>query len=178
MLLRIFQALGTLCVMKYLIVIWFCSVSMISQVLGQDVNYYLTIVSSENKTVKEIHKGDQVRIIQFDSRLFKGQVTSIGEFDITIDTTLVSLKNIEKISTKKSWSRGVGGFFLAAGIGFMVAELATSTPESSIGPGDGAMAIIGLPLLIAGAAMVPPNYQQLGKSKWLVVMSKTPTVSR
>ena len=61
----------------------------------------------------------------------------------------------------------------------MVAELATSTPESSIGPDtEGAMAIIGLPLLIAGAAMVPPNYHQLGKSKWLVVMSKTPTVSR
>ena len=90
---------------------------MISQVLGQDENYYLTIVSSENKTVKEIHKGDQVRIKQFDSRLFKGRVTSIGEFDITIDTTLVSLKNIETMSTKKSWSRGVGGLFLAAGIG-------------------------------------------------------------
>jgi len=53
----------------------------------------------------------------------------------------------------------------------MVANLAILTPESSIGPlTHGVMSILGLPLLIAGAAMVPPNYHQLRKSKWLVVI--------
>jgi small nuclear ribonucleoprotein (snRNP)-like protein len=136
---------------------------------------HILIVDNGHDTQKLVNIGDKIRLILTNSKRIKGHVVSIDSTFFTIDKRVVHLEEIGKISTKKSWSQGVGGFFLAAGIGFMVAELATSTPESSIGPGDGAMAIIGLPLLIAGAAMVHPKYQQLGKSKWLVI-SSTPTV--
>jgi CDP-diglyceride synthetase len=90
-----------------------------------------------------------------------------------IDTSLVSLTEIEKISTKKSWSQGVGGILLAAGVGLAIADLSTSS-EESIPDIRGAMSILGLILIIPGAIMVPPYYHQLGKSEWLVVSKGQP----
>ncbi len=138
-------------------------------------DYYLIIRDDENRTLKEIHVSDEVRIKQFNSKLTKGHVTSIREFDLMIDSNWISLEDIEKISTKKSWSQGVGGFLLAAGIGLAIADLSSSSKES-IPDTRGAMSILGLILIIPGAAMVPPNYHQLGKSKWLVVVPSKQTV--
>jgi hypothetical protein len=95
--------------MKYLIVSCFIIAGVFSQVWGQDGDYYLTIVNSFNKTVKQVHVGDQIRIRQFNSKLYKGQVTSINEFNVSLDTNLVFLKDIEKISTKKGWVQHLGG---------------------------------------------------------------------
>jgi small nuclear ribonucleoprotein (snRNP)-like protein len=115
--------------MKYLIITYFICIGIHSQTLGQSEIFYLTIVNSENKTVKEIRNGDQVRIKQFDSRLVKGRVTLIDEFNLIIDTISVSLIDIEKVSTKKSWSQGVGGVLLAGGMGLITAAAVSGSPR-------------------------------------------------
>ena len=139
---------------------------------------HIVIFNKKYEPFKEINIGDEVRMILTNSTRVYGHIKSIDSTFFTVDSTVVHLNDISKISTKKTWVQFVGGTVLLAG---GIASFASYDP-CIWGPCDNnedILFFLGLGLTAAAIAVASPGYYKIGKSKWLAVISNSPdTVER
>ena len=107
--------------MKVLTVAWLISIFAFSQSFGQPDSRHILMVNNKTyKPMKEIHIGDEVRLILTNSTKVKGHIISIDSTFFTVDNNFVRLSDIRKISTKKRGVQLLGGVLIAGGIATFV----------------------------------------------------------
>lgn len=137
-------------------------------------NRYMVILDKKYEPLKEIHVGDKVRIKLINSTRVKGQITSIDSTFFKIDSRMVHLHEVRKISTKKEWVKFLGVPFVAYG-GLLVIIGSDNIVSSSVDdPGGEAAILLGIPITAAGVGLMGPGYHKIGKFKRLIIMSNPP----
>lgn len=124
--------------------------------------------------MKEIHIGDEVRLILTNSTKVKGYIISIDSTFFTVDNNFVRLSDIRKISTKKRGVQLLGGVLIAGGIASFASWDPCISLYGNASSCDNGLFFLGLGLTGAGVAVVGPGYHKIGKSKRLMLISGKP----
>jgi len=137
---------------------------------------HILILNKKYETFKEINIGDEVRLILTNSTRVKGHITSIDSTFFTVDKIVVHLDEIASISTKNKKAQIiVGGALLAGAIASLVI---IRTSENISLDEAGGVFLLGLGLTVAAVGTMLPNYHNIGKSKWfIVILNKPDTVN-
>jgi len=137
----------------------------------QPESRHILILNNKGETFKTTILGDEIRVVLVNKAIsVMGQITSIDSTFFTVDTNVVHLHEIEKISTKKRRVQMfLGGVLIAGGI----ATYAVGRSEGTYTiDGGGGIALLGLIMTAVGVGTMLPGYHKIGKSKFLLISNQ------
>jgi len=136
---------------------------LVKQVNAQDntvqpENRQILILNKTHKIIEELNIGDGTSLKLLDATKVKGHITSIDSTSFTVNTTVVQLNEIERISKKKVWQKYVGLPLISIGALFTAAGFSWDPSDPLVGE-----VLFGVGLMGVGVALMLPGYQKIGK---------------
>lgn len=131
---------------------------------------HILILNKTHETIEELNIGDGTSLKLLDATKVKGHITSIDSTSFTVNTTVVQLNEIERISKKKVWQKYVGLPILTIGALITASAFAWDPSDPIVGG-----VLIGVGLTAAGIGLMLPGYQKIGK-RFIVISNKPDTI--